>query len=174
MGDTPIPAQIRAARSLVNWTQEDLAKAAGVALTSVRDIEAERRAAESGTVNSVRRALENKGVEFVSGTPDYGPGVRLVGNRPNVIRRPTVITIWEGMPIEVEFKGRRFHAFISYEVLEDLGELTGKKADEVYFRIFEDRRASILDGIKRAFDHEENWDKQGRLHVRGKDIRELE
>jgi transcriptional regulator with XRE-family HTH domain len=173
MNQAIIPAQIRAARSLVNWSQEELAKAAEVALTSVRDIEGEKRAADSGTVANVRRALENEGVEFLAGAPEYGPGVRLLGNRPNLIRRPTVITMWEGMPIEVEFRGRTFDAFISYEVLEDLGRLTKKESEEVYFRIFDKHRGSILDAVRRAFGSRENWDKHGRLYIRGKDIPEL-
>jgi DNA-binding XRE family transcriptional regulator len=154
-------------------SQEELAKAAGVALTSVRDIEAEKRASASGTVASVRKALENNGIEFVAGTDSYGPGVRLAGNRPNVIRRPTVMTMWEGMPVEIEFRGLRFDAFISREALDDLGRLTGKKADEVYFKVFDDHRAGILNGIKRAFADKNNWDKEGRLYVRGIDIPEL-
>jgi transcriptional regulator with XRE-family HTH domain len=173
MSQTIIPAQIRAARSLVDWSQEELAKEAGVALTSVRDIEGEKRAADSGTVANVRRALENEGVEFLAGAPDYGPGVRLVGNRPNVIRRPTVVTMWEGMPVEVEFKGKTFDVFISYEVLEDLGRLTKKEPDEVYFKIFDKHRGSILDAVRRAFGDAENWDKHGRLYIRGKNIPEL-
>lgn len=60
-----IPAQIRAARSLVNWSQQQLADAAEVAISSVRDIEGERRAGEVGTVSNVRLALENAGVEFI-------------------------------------------------------------------------------------------------------------
>lgn len=53
-----IPAQIRAARALLNWPQEKLAEAAGVALTSVRDLEAEKRASDSGTSANVREAEE--------------------------------------------------------------------------------------------------------------------
>ena len=120
--------------SLVDWSQEELAKAAAVALTSVRDIEGEKRAADSGTVANVRRALENEGVEFLAGAEDHGPGVRLAGDRPNVIRRPTVVTMWEGMPVEIEFKGKTFDAFISYEVLEDLGRLTKKEPDEDVYK----------------------------------------
>ena len=173
MSETILPAQIRAARSMLNWLQDDLAKAAEVALTSVRDIEGEKRSAASGTFANVRRALENAGVEFLAGTKDQGPGVRLVVNRPNLVRRPTVVTMWEGMPIEINFKGRTFDAFISREVLDDLGGLTKKEPDEVYFGIFDKHRAAILDGVRNAFDDEKNWDRQGRLYVRGKDINEL-
>src|ERR1039458_595944 len=173
MGETIIPAQIRAARSLVNWSQDDLAKAAGVALTSVRDIEGERRAADSGTVPDARRALENVGVEFLCGTDEHGPGVRFVGARPNLIRRPSVMTMWDGMPIEVEFKGKAFCAFIPRAVLDDLGGLTKNEADEVYFKTFDKHRGGILDGVGGAFADSENWDRQGHLHVRGRYIREL-
>ena len=113
-------------------------------------------------------------MEFLAGTKDQGPGVRLVVNRPNLVRRPTVVTMWEGMPIEINFKGRTFDAFISREVLDDLGGLTKKEPDEVYFGIFDKHRAAILDGVRNAFDDEKNWDRQGRLYVRGKDINELE
>lgn len=173
MNQTILPAQIRAARSLLDWLQDDLAQAAGVAVTSVRDIEGEKRSAASGTVANVRRALENAGVEFLAGTEDHGPGVRLVVNRPNLVRRPTVVTMWEGVPIEVNFKGRTFDAFISREVLDDLGGLTKKESDEVYFGVFDKHRGVILDGIRSAFGDEKNWDRQGRLYLRGKDIAEL-
>lgn len=68
MNPAIVPAQIRAARSLVNWSQQQLAEAAQVAISSARDIEGERRAAEVGTVSNVRQPLENEGVEFLSGT----------------------------------------------------------------------------------------------------------
>jgi transcriptional regulator with XRE-family HTH domain len=175
MSTTIIPAQIRAARSLVNWSQQQLAEAAQVAISSVRDIEGERRAADVGTVSSVRRALENEGVEFLPGTSEFGPGVRLVGDRPNLIRRPTVMTKWDGMPIEVEFKGRQFTAFLSREAIEDLGRLKGDEAEGVWLGVFDKYRASILDGIRRAYAVEKNWDsRQGCLRVTGRYIRELQ
>jgi transcriptional regulator with XRE-family HTH domain len=169
-----IPAQIRAARSLVNWSQQQLAEAAGVAISSVRDIEGEKRASEVGTVSNVRRALENEGVEFLLGTKDYGPGVRLVGDRPNLIRRPTVMTKWDGMPVEIEFKGKTFTAFVSREAIEDLGRLKGDEDADAWLGVFDKFRGSILDGIRRAFANDKNWDKQGFLRVTSRYIRELQ
>ncbi len=52
-----IPAQIRAARALIDWSQDELAKAAEVALTSVRDLESQKRSADSGIAMAVRRTL---------------------------------------------------------------------------------------------------------------------
>jgi transcriptional regulator with XRE-family HTH domain len=175
MQETIIPAQIRAARALVNWSQEKLADAAGVALTSVRDLEGEKRASESGTSANVRGALENAGVEFLAGSPDGGPGVRLVATRPNVIRRPTANSMmkWDGMPIEVEFQGKTFNAFISREALEDLGELKGTEPPEVWLKVFEAEEGNILDAIRQAFGQQDRWDQRGRLYVAGRHFRKL-
>ena len=172
-----IPAQIRAARSLVNWSQQQLADAAEVAISSVRDIEGERRAGEVGTVSNVRLALENAGVEFIPGTAEQGPGVRLVGNRPNLIRRPTVLTKWDGLPVEVEFKGNVFTAFVSREAIEDLGKLKGNEPVSKWLAVFDKYSGSILDAIRSAYPNAKNWDRQeigsGFLRVTSRYIREL-
>jgi transcriptional regulator with XRE-family HTH domain len=162
---TVIPAQVRAARGLLNWTQEKLATDAGIALSSIREIENEKRAAEPGTLASVRRSLEKAGVEFVAGTADQGgPGVRLSATKPNIIRRPTVIDFFDGMPVDVEFKGRHFKALISREVIEDLGQLR-EEPKSVWLRVFDEHETAILEGIRRAFESNERWDERGRLRV---------
>ena len=170
-----IPAQIRAARALLGWSQDNLATEAGVALTSVRDLEAEKRAGESGTSSSVRKALENGGVIFVSGESNAGPGVRLVAKRPNIVRRPTAGSMmkWDGMPLEVEFKGKTFTAFISREAIEDLGRLKGTEPPEQWVKVFDKNEGTILDGIVDAFTSDDRWDEQGRLYVTSSHIAEL-
>ncbi len=168
-----IPAQIRAARGLLNWTQDELATAAKIALTSIRDIENEKRASEVSTLANLQRSFENAGVEFVPGTPDNGgPGVRLSAKRPNIVRRPTVIGMFDGMPVDVEFKGKQFRALISCEVIEDLGRLRDEPK-EVWLRVFEEHKGAILDGIRRAFESGNRWDERGRLRVISDHIPEL-
>ena len=168
-----IPAQIRAARAMLDWSQEQLASAAEVALTSVRDLESGKRAADTGTATAVRRALENEGVEFVSGSVEAGPGVRLVANRPNIIRRPTTMTIWDGMPFTVEWQGKEVTVFVARDAIEDLGRHTGNESDAEYLKTFDRFRGSILDGVRQAIQDRKNIDRQGRLIVRGEYIREL-
>jgi hypothetical protein len=109
-----------------------------VAITTVRDVEAEKRA-ETTAAGQVVRALKNGGVEFVAGSDTDGPGVRLAGDRPNVIRRPQTMSAWDGLPLEVEFRGRRFTAFISTEILEDLAEIPGdaRPTHPEYLQIFD-------------------------------------
>ena len=72
------PGQIKAARGLLNFSQSDLAKRASVHVATIRRIEATaeiRGAAE--TLWKIQTALEQAGVEFISGDESKGPGVRL-------------------------------------------------------------------------------------------------
>lgn len=164
-----IPAQIRAARVLLDWSQDQLATAAGVGLGSVRDTESQKRPADSAAANTMRQALENAGVIFVAGSAEAGPGVRLVANRPNLIRRPTVVTKWDGVPFEIEWQGQPVTVFVSWEVLEDLAHLTNP-SDAQLLQSFETHRGRILDAVVTAAEDPANFDRQGHLHIRGKDI----
>jgi transcriptional regulator with XRE-family HTH domain len=70
--------QIRAARSLLGWSQIELARKADVAQMTIRRFEA-KDGPVSGTVDSLVRvqvALQRAGIEFIGG-PGDGPGVRL-------------------------------------------------------------------------------------------------
>ncbi|MFT8246606.1 helix-turn-helix domain-containing protein [Roseomonas sp. BN140053] len=73
---TPAPAQVRAARALVDWSQSDLAENARVSLSTVRDFEAGRRQPMRQNIEAMQRALEGVGVIFVAENGE-GPGVRL-------------------------------------------------------------------------------------------------
>ena len=170
-----IPPQVRAARALLGWSQEDLAREAGVAVTTVRDVEAEKRA-ETTAAGEVVRALKNGGVEFVAGSATGGPGVRLAGDRPNVIRRPQAMSVWDGLPLEVEFRGQRFTAFISTEILEDLAEVPGQVRPTLseYLQIFDRFRAAILNGVRVAYERGATWSRDHQqLRVRTIDICQL-
>jgi uncharacterized protein (DUF433 family)/transcriptional regulator with XRE-family HTH domain len=173
---TVIPPQVRAARALLDWSQKELAERAGVAVTTVRDIEEGKRA-DTGAAGEVLETLRREGVEFVAGNESGGPGVRLASGRgPNLVRRPTVMTLWDGMPLDVEYRGRRFNAFVAREVLEDLGRVPGdaKPTDEEYLQIFNRHVRSILEGVKIAFERGAAWSRDGKsLYVRTIDIREL-
>src|ERR1700719_3453697 len=71
-------AQIRAARALIRWSAEDLARASAVGLTTIRRAELTESETSMTTANdlAVRRALEEAGVEFIDENGG-GPGVRL-------------------------------------------------------------------------------------------------
>ena len=71
-------AQIRAARALVRWSAEDLARQTSLSVTTIRRAELANEQTSMTTANdlAVRRALEVAGVEFIDENGG-GPGVRL-------------------------------------------------------------------------------------------------
>jgi transcriptional regulator with XRE-family HTH domain len=68
--------QCRAARALLDWSQQELADSAGVGIVTVRQLEAGNTQPRRATLEVVRRALESAGVEFIDENGG-GPGVRL-------------------------------------------------------------------------------------------------
>ncbi|GLK84436.1 hypothetical protein GCM10017653_25060 [Ancylobacter defluvii] len=71
------PAQSRAARGLIGWSQTELAQAAGMSLPTVKRFETGTGARVSpDAIATMRRALESAGVIFVDENGE-GPGVRL-------------------------------------------------------------------------------------------------
>ena len=70
------PAQCRAARGLLDWTQQELADAARIGVATVRLFEGEAAESRQATLAVLRRAFELAGVEFIDENGG-GPGVRL-------------------------------------------------------------------------------------------------
>ena len=70
----PTPAQIRAARALLGWTQAELAAKADISANALVAIERGKADPKLSTVNAIRRALEAGGAEFID---DGRPGVRM-------------------------------------------------------------------------------------------------
>ncbi len=77
-----ISEQLRAARGLVGWSQSALAKASGLALSTIKRMEGDRGPLRSSAENvlKVQQALEDVGVIFID-ADDEGPGVRLKANQ---------------------------------------------------------------------------------------------
>ena len=74
--------QIKAARALLGWSQEELAKASGISIPTIKRLEADEGplGGRSETGDKIRKALQAAGVEFIDENGG-GAGVRL--------RRPT-------------------------------------------------------------------------------------
>ncbi len=85
------PAQCLAARALLGWPPDELARRALRATATVRNLEAACHRPHPGTVTALRRALEEAGVEFVA----HGDAVTL---RPPLACRPRPFAglAWEG------------------------------------------------------------------------------
>ncbi|NVP58143.1 helix-turn-helix domain-containing protein [Mycoplana rhizolycopersici] len=70
------PSQCRAARALIEWTAERLAKAARLSDRTIVDFERGGKAPPSASLSAIEKALLVAGVEMIS-EDSAGPGVRL-------------------------------------------------------------------------------------------------
>ena len=69
-------AQCRAARALLEWNQQELARKASVGIVTVHQFESGVSQPRRATLDVIRRAFESAGVEFIDENGG-GPGVRL-------------------------------------------------------------------------------------------------
>ena len=71
-------AQIRAARALLRWSAEDLARESALGVNTIRRAEVAEEGISLTAANNlaIRRAFENAGVELIDENGG-GPGVRL-------------------------------------------------------------------------------------------------
>lgn len=70
------PAQCRKARTLLDWTPADLARAAGVSVITVQQFEAGTLVGRRLATSVMRRAMEGAGISF-PGKWEAVDGVRL-------------------------------------------------------------------------------------------------
>jgi transcriptional regulator with XRE-family HTH domain len=77
------PSQIRAARALLGWRQEDLSKAADVGTATIQRIEKSQRPITGyiSTLVRIRAAFEHAGVLFIDADEVGGSGVRMAKNK---------------------------------------------------------------------------------------------
>ena len=71
--------QLRAARALLDWSQDRLAEASGEGVATVRRLEGQsgRLRTYSDTLWWIQSALEEAGIIFIPEAEGLGPGVRL-------------------------------------------------------------------------------------------------
>jgi transcriptional regulator with XRE-family HTH domain len=77
---TITPALCRAARGLLSWNQEDLAKAAKVGLNTLRNFEAGKSAPMTNNLAAIQAAFDAAGVLFI---PENGGGAGLRLRKPS-------------------------------------------------------------------------------------------
>lgn len=89
LAETINARQIKAARVLLDWSQNDFAKATGISVATIRRLEAGYISPRSATTNSIWQCFEMAGIEFLE-----SDGVR---------RRPCGVNIFEGNRSGAEF-----------------------------------------------------------------------
>ena len=101
------PRRVKAARALLAWSQQDLAKAANVATSTVADFERGRRTPVANNAQAIRAALEREGIRFLPTGALMGPTVPIVGQSS----RPGMPVRWVSAADLAEWAGRIDGAF---------------------------------------------------------------
>lgn len=81
--------QMRAARAILAWTQEDFAAASSLSLSTIRNIESGLLSLRSATNAAIHRAIENAGLELL--------------NDDGIKRRDDIVRIYKGETGAPEF-----------------------------------------------------------------------
>jgi transcriptional regulator with XRE-family HTH domain len=97
------PETCRAARALIDWSQQQVAKAANVGVSTVKNFEAGHSTPTANNLSGIQSALEHAGVEFVS-EEHGGPGVLARRLRLRAYIRG------EGLHFEVKYTDLRLEA----------------------------------------------------------------
>ncbi|SDG43249.1 Helix-turn-helix [Limimonas halophila] len=71
---TITPGQCRAARGFLDWSRDQLAKAANVGVATIADFERGKRQPYERTLRDIRAAFEAEGIEFLQ---DPSPGLQI-------------------------------------------------------------------------------------------------
>jgi transcriptional regulator with XRE-family HTH domain len=91
------PRQIRAARALLDWSQQNLADKAIVSLNALARLERGSVDPRASTLSAVEKALHRAGIEFIPET-DRGEGVRLSKPEPTPRAAPKATAKKRALP----------------------------------------------------------------------------
>jgi transcriptional regulator with XRE-family HTH domain len=171
MAEEILPSQVQAARALVGWSQEALAKESGVSISTIRDFESGRRLTSPDNLRAMQEALQRKGgVLFVLEDDDGGPGVRLAREKAKVTKHPTkVLFDNDTLPFTVRWRGADVFVYLSREALEDLAETREHLSDRECVAVFTKWQDRILAATTRAI-YAGLVDSHGRLTLRSRDV----
>lgn len=128
---SPHISQIKAARTLLDWTQDDLANRAGLSKFSVANLEVARTTPQKATIDKIVKALELAGIEFIE------DGVRLKKN---------TVTIIDGDGWYLRLLDDVHHTLLEQENPELLLEFADENQSPT--EIIEKIKAMRADGIK--------------------------
>jgi DNA-binding XRE family transcriptional regulator len=129
-------AQCRAARAMLNWSQDDLATNAQVARATIADFERRERDPVRNNMFSIISAFEARGISFVE-EGELGAGVQL--REPELEYINSVRLRGGNVIIPMKFRGKKFSAVVPSEVIDDLDHANYErdedrvKAVEVHF-----------------------------------------
>lgn len=169
MNDCILPSQTRAARGLLDWSQEQLANSAGLGVSTIKDFEAGRRDPSPENLAAMQRSLTKAGIIFLAIDDDGGPGVRLACEMPKLIRRPTEVSFeTNNLLFKVKWRSEEIFVMLPDTVLDDL-DRTNYHGNAEFISAFGKHEQLILRTTARAL-YSGRVDAKNRLQLRSRDF----
>lgn len=124
-------AQCRAARSLLNWTQGQLATNADVSRATIADFEANTRQPMKNNLRSIADCMFAAGVEFVPEQGDLGVGVRFRRRKLEYVTSVRIDRVNDRATMRMRYAGQDFLCHIRFIDIDDYHG-TNLETDEEY------------------------------------------
>lgn len=112
--------QIKAARGLLDWTQDELAQASSVSLPTIKNIEQRLSIPRVNTMQAIQAAFEKSGVEFLDNT-----GLRFSSNRVDVRileGRDNSLLLWQDIADSLKPGGERLIMGMEARMFESVSD----------------------------------------------------
>jgi len=131
--------QIKAARALLDWSQDDLANETNLSIATIRKLELGHISPRCSTTSVIRKVFENSGIEFLD-----SEGVR---------RRQEDVAIFQGIEGRTSF-------------MEDMEQTTRKNGGEIMIVVTSALNLYCLCGAKTSQLLEDMATKNNSLHIK--------
>lgn len=136
--------QCRAARSLLGWSQDELAINARVARATIADFEGNLRVPIRNNLNSIRDCLYAAGVQFLQDEGELGAGVRFRERKIEFVKNVYIDSGRDRAKLRMRYDGVSFDCFVSREAIEDRFQWSTSRSDKEFASAVSDVLHEIL------------------------------
>lgn len=153
--------QCRAGRSLLNWTQDQLATNAVVSRATITDFESNARQPMKNNLRSIADAMFAAGIEFISEEDGKGVGVRFRDRKLEYTNNVRIDRFNRTATMRMRFAGEDFLCVISLDAVDDYYR-TNFSSDDEFSKAISDILHIVLTAAER---HAATNIKDGKLLV---------
>lgn len=140
--------QCRAARGLLNWTQDELATNARVSRATVADFESNSRRPMTNNILAIEDSMFAAGIEFIPEDGTDGAGVRFRQRTLQYVKTVKVDMFKGEATMPMVYCGNEFLCIVPREVLEDHLH-TNFRTEAEYTRAFSEMLHHILAAVEK-------------------------
>ncbi len=112
-------AQCRAARSLLDWTQEHLATNANVSRATIVEFESSTRLPIKNNLKAIADCMFSAGVEFLSEEATAGVGVRFREQKLEYSKNVNIDRYNKSATVRMRYAGKDFKCMIDLNAIDD-------------------------------------------------------